>query len=91
MKIGFTCGAFDLLHSGHIVMLKQAKENCDHLIVGLQSDPSICRENKNKPFKDKLKSRRLLLFLIMLILDTSKFNFYLIFHILGKFVPHQIF
>jgi len=51
VKVGFTCGAFDLLHSGHIVMLKQAKENCDHLIVGLQSDPSICRENKNKPIQ----------------------------------------
>lgn len=51
MKIGFTCGAFDLLHSGHIVMLKQAKENCDYLIVGLQTDPSICRKDKNKPIQ----------------------------------------
>ena len=33
MKIGFTCGAFDLLHSGHIVMLKQAKENCDQFNI----------------------------------------------------------
>lgn len=49
MKIGFTCGAFDLLHSGHIVMLKQAKQNCDYLIVGLQTDPSIDRNEKNKP------------------------------------------
>ena len=51
VKIGFTCGAFDLLHSGHIVMLKQAKENCDYLIVGLQTDPSICRKDKNKPIQ----------------------------------------
>ena len=49
MRIGFTCGAFDLLHAGHIVMLKEAKENCDYLIVGLQTDPSIDRQEKNKP------------------------------------------
>ena len=49
MKIGFTCGAFDLLHAGHIVMFKEAKNNCDYLIVGLQTDPSIDRKEKNKP------------------------------------------
>ncbi len=48
-KIGFTCGAFDLLHAGHVVMLKEAKENCEHLIVGLQTDPSIDRQEKNQP------------------------------------------
>ena len=46
---GFTCGAFDLLHAGHIVMLKEAKENCEYLIVGLQTDPSIDRQSKNQP------------------------------------------
>ena len=46
---GFTCGAFDLLHTGHIVMMKEAKENCDYLIVGLQTDPSIDRQEKNQP------------------------------------------
>ena len=46
---GFTCGAFDLLHAGHIVMFKEAKENCDYLIVGLQTDPSIDRQEKNQP------------------------------------------
>ena len=49
-KIGFTCGAFDLLHAGHVVMLKEAKDNCDYLIVGLQTDPTIDRKKvKNKP------------------------------------------
>ena len=48
-RVGFTCGAFDLLHAGHIVMLKEAKQNCSHLIVGLQTDPSIDRQEKNKP------------------------------------------
>ena len=49
--IGFTCGAFDLLHAGHIVMLKEAKDNCDHLIVGIQTDPSIDRQEKNQPIQ----------------------------------------
>ena len=48
--IGFTCSTFDLLHSGHILMLAEAKNICDYLIVGLQSDPTIDRpETKNKP------------------------------------------
>lgn len=49
--IGFTCGAFDLLHAGHVVMFKEAKENCKYLIVGLQTDPSIDRQEKNKPIQ----------------------------------------
>lgn len=48
-KIGFTCSTFDLFHAGHVAMLKECKANCDYLIVGLQSDPSIDREEKNKP------------------------------------------
>ena len=47
--IGFTCSSFDLLHAGYIVMLEEAKSNCDYLIVGLQTDPSIDRKEKNKP------------------------------------------
>jgi glycerol-3-phosphate cytidylyltransferase len=47
--IGFTCSTFDLLHAGHILMLAEAKSVCDHLIVGLQSDPTIDRPTKNKP------------------------------------------
>ena len=46
---GFTCGAFDLLHAGHALMLKEAKEQCDYLIVGVQYDPSLDRPNKNRP------------------------------------------
>lgn len=49
MKIGFTCSAFDLLHAGHIQMLRDARANCDYLIVGLQIDPSVDRQNKNSP------------------------------------------
>jgi len=49
MKTGFTCSAFDLLHAGHIDMLRQAREQCDYLIAGLQVDPTIDRPAKNKP------------------------------------------
>ena len=50
-KIGFTCSCFDLLHTGHILMLKDAKEQCNKLIVGLQTDPTIDRPEKNKPIQ----------------------------------------
>tara|TARA_R110002153_G_scaffold27498_4_gene85394 strand:+ start:1859 stop:2290 length:432 start_codon:yes stop_codon:yes gene_type:complete len=49
MIVGFTCSSFDLLHSGHCAMLREAKSQCDYLMVGLQMDPSIDRPNKNKP------------------------------------------
>ena len=48
-KIGFTCSSFDILHCGHALMLKDSKEQCDILIVGLQTDPTIDRKEKNKP------------------------------------------
>jgi glycerol-3-phosphate cytidylyltransferase len=52
MKVGFTCSTFDLFHAGHIMMLKEAKTQCDHLIVGLQTDPTIDRpKEKNKPIQ----------------------------------------
>jgi glycerol-3-phosphate cytidylyltransferase len=48
--IGFTCSTFDLFHSGHVVMLQEAKEMCDYLIVGLLVDPTVDRpDSKNKP------------------------------------------
>ena len=49
MKIGFTCSTFDLLHAGHVQMLREAKEQCDYLICGLQVDPSVDRKEKNSP------------------------------------------
>ena len=51
MKIGFTCSTFDLFHAGHIMMLKEARTQCDYLIVGLQTDPTIDRPEKNKPIQ----------------------------------------
>ena len=49
MKVGLTASTFDLLHAGHIEMLREAKSKCDYLICGLQIDPSIDRPEKNKP------------------------------------------
>ena len=46
---GYTCGAFDLLHAGHVEMLRECKEHCDWLIVGLHVDPRVDRPTKNKP------------------------------------------
>ena len=48
-KIGFTFGAFDFVHAGHVLHLQECKKHCDYLIVGLQTDPSIDRPHKNKP------------------------------------------
>ena len=51
MKKGRTASTFDLLHAGHILMLKEAKSVCDYLIVALQVDPTIDRPEKNKPIQ----------------------------------------
>jgi glycerol-3-phosphate cytidylyltransferase len=49
-RIGITFSTFDLMHAGHIAMLAEAKNHCDYLIAGLQTDPTIDRpETKNKP------------------------------------------
>ena len=51
MIVGFTCSAFDLLHAGHVQMLRDAKEKCDYLICGLQVDPTLDRPEKNQPIQ----------------------------------------
>lgn len=60
---GFTCSAFDLLHAGHVLMLKECRSQCDYLIVGLQNDPSETPadyrgKKKNKPI-ETLEERRI--------------------------------
>jgi glycerol-3-phosphate cytidylyltransferase len=50
MKVGFTASTFDLLHAGHVQMLRDAKAQCDYLICALQVDPTIDRpDTKNSP------------------------------------------
>lgn len=76
MKKGFTCGAFDLCHAGHMLMFKECKNYCDYLIVGLHSDPTICRNSKNKPIQT-IKERMIQLEAVkyideIIIYDTEK-------------------
>jgi glycerol-3-phosphate cytidylyltransferase len=48
-RVGITASCFDLFHPGHVLMLKEAKEKCDRLVVALQTDPTVDRPDKNKP------------------------------------------
>jgi glycerol-3-phosphate cytidylyltransferase len=50
-KIGVTFSCWDLLHAGHQLFLADSKNNCDILCVGLQTDPTIDRPEKNKPIQ----------------------------------------
>lgn len=51
-KVGITFSTFDMLHAGHIAMLSEAKNHCDYLIAGLQTDPTIDRpDTKNRPIQ----------------------------------------
>ena len=51
MRVGFTASTFDLLHAGHVQMLREAKQQCDYLICALQFDPSVDRAEKNSPIQ----------------------------------------
>lgn len=49
-RVGITFSTFDMLHAGHVAMLSEAKNHCDYLICGLQTDPTIDRpDTKNHP------------------------------------------
>mgnify|MGYP001176367454 FL=1 len=51
MKVGITFSAFDLFHAGHVKMLEDSKQECDYLICGLQTDPTLDRPEKNMPIQ----------------------------------------
>lgn len=51
MNTGIVASTFDLLHAGHIMMLREAKDQCDHLLCALQVDPSVDRQEKNSPIQ----------------------------------------
>ena len=62
-KKGFACGVFDLFHAGHVLMLKECKENCDFLIVGLNEALNFSAHinpGKKKPIYS-FKERKLIL------------------------------
>jgi len=53
LKIGFTCSTFDMFHPGHVIMLEDSKNQCDILVVGIQTDPTLDRpDSKNVPIQD---------------------------------------
>jgi len=72
-RIGITCGCFDLLHAGHATMLAEAKQHCDYLIVALQDDPSVDREEKNKPIQS-IFERQLQLSAVRFVDDIVIYN-----------------
>lgn len=51
MITGFVCGAFDLLHPGHLALFKDARQHCSYLIIGLHSNPQTDRSYKNAPIQ----------------------------------------
>jgi glycerol-3-phosphate cytidylyltransferase len=74
--IGVTFSCWDIMHAGHQLFLEDAKKNCDILCIGLQTDPTIDRPQKNKPIQSleereiQLKSSRYIDYYF--IYDTEK-------------------
>ena len=77
--VGFTCGAMDLLHAGHVLMLKECKKDCDFLVLGLQTDPSIDRKEKHKPI-ETIEERKIRLegcrYVDKIIIYETEFDLY---------------
>lgn len=94
-EIGITYSAFDLLHAGHIAMLKEAKELCNHLIVGLQIDPTIERPTKNKPIQSvferyvQLKGCRYVDEIIPYMYESEVEDILLTYHIKYRFIGEE--
>lgn len=72
-KIGFTCSCFDLLHCGHCLMLNDCKTQCDILIIGLQTDPTLDRKDKNKPVQE-FEEREIMISSIKYVDEVIKYN-----------------
>ncbi len=49
-RTGYLAGVFDLYHMGHLNMFKRAKEQCEHLIVGVVTDEGVRKYKKTVPF-----------------------------------------
>jgi D-beta-D-heptose 7-phosphate kinase/D-beta-D-heptose 1-phosphate adenosyltransferase len=91
LKIGVTNGCFDVLHSGHLHLLSEAKKNCDKLIVLLNSDKSIKKiKGKNRPML-KLNQRIKLLKMIKDVDDVEVFEEKTPEKIIRKILPNILF
>jgi len=72
-KTGFVASSFDILHPGYVMMLKECKDNCSYLVVGLHENPSWGRQNKNSPIMS-LHERFLVLKSIRYIDEIAPYN-----------------
>jgi glycerol-3-phosphate cytidylyltransferase len=73
-KIGFTCSTWDLLHAGHVVMLAEAKNHCDYLICGLQTDPTIDRPDTKNPPVQSIVERQIQLSAVRFVDEIVVYN-----------------
>ncbi len=90
-KVGFTNGCFDLIHQGHIHYLKEARKQCDLLILGLNSDVSIKKiKGKDRPILNQIERSEVLMnfnFIDRIIIFDEETPIKLI----KKLKPHVIF
>ena len=70
LKIGITFSTFDLLHAGHIAMLAEAKNHCDYLICGIQTDPTIDRSDSKNPPVQSIVERQIQLSAVRYVDET---------------------
>jgi glycerol-3-phosphate cytidylyltransferase len=70
LKIGITFSTFDLLHAGHIAMLAEAKNHCDYLICGIQTDPTINRPDSKNPPVQSIVERQIQLSAVRYVDET---------------------
>lgn len=86
-KIGIVASCFDLLHTGHLIMLQDAKNQCDVLVVCLQTDPTIDRPHKNKPIQQFIERQTMvnaIRFIDEVVIYTTEYDYY---NILKYFKP----
>ena len=72
-KTGFVASSFDILHPGYVMMLKECKDNCNYLVVGLHENPSWGRDNKNSPIMS-LHERFLVLKSVRYVDEIAPYN-----------------
>ena len=70
LKIGITFSTFDLLHAGHVAMLAEAKNHCDYLICGIQTDPTIDRPDSKNPPVQSIVERQIQLSAVRYVDET---------------------
>ena len=79
-RIGIVASCFDLLHTGHLIMLKDAKQQCDVLIVGLQTDPTVDRPlTKHKPIQSFIERKTMIdaiKYIDEIIVYTTEFDYF---------------